>query len=141
MEADDLRIGNWVKDIKKGYVSIHGIEPNWEEVWLNYCHGSGIYKKRIIEIRPIPLTEELLKKCGFQQRPIRNDSYSLCLQEFCIYRNEDTCHFELPNEYGGTGSYVEIKSLHQLQNLYFALTGEELEINLSDEDDRYFTKF
>ncbi len=40
MKANELRIRNWVKDIKKGYVSIDGIEPNWDEVWLNYCHGS-----------------------------------------------------------------------------------------------------
>ena len=129
MKAEELRVGNWVKDIKKGYGFIEAIETNWVAACFNCGFGMGVYKILITEIEPIPLTEELLKKCGFQQRPIRNDSYSLCLQEFCIYRNKDTCHFELPNEYGGTGSYVEIKSLHQLQNLYFALTGEELEMN------------
>lgn len=143
MEADDLRIGNWVKDIKKGYVSIHGIEPNWDEVWLNYCHGSGIYKKRIIDIEPIPLTEELLLKCGFDVRrydynPGDGQTAELVRLTPCGYyqsfRMSKGNNWEYWTYYhcGGDEQVnivdIEIKSLHQLQNLYFALTGKELKI-------------
>ena len=121
MKATEVRIGNYVYDTKG---EINKINLAAIEYLLRYGSSGAC------QVKPIPLTEELLRKCGFQQRPIRNDSYSLFLQEFCIYRNEDTCHFELPNEYGGTGSYIEIKYLHQLQNLYFSLTGEELTITL-----------
>ena len=130
MKADDLRIGNWVKDIKKGYVSIHGIEPNWDEVWLNYCHGSGIYKKRIIEIEPIPLTEELLKKCGFTKVGSNYEKDWLLLH---THLEKQIFDFLLYESSSGKLKATPILYLHRLQNLYFALTGEELEINLEEK--------
>ena len=128
MKADDLRIGNWVKDIKKGYVSIHGIEPNWDEVWLNYCHGSGIYKKRIIEIEPIPLTEELLKKCGFDL-VVKEGNQG----EFRVYQLNEITYNTNHGWWWKHHLTVQPKYIHELQNLFFALTGEELEINLEEK--------
>lgn len=130
MKADDLRIGNWVNDIKKGYVSIDGIEPNWDEVWLNYCHGSGIYKKRIIEIEPIPLTEELLLKCGFSKVGSNYEKDWLLLH---THLERQTFDFLLYESSSRKLKATPILHLHQLQNLYFALTGEELEINLEEK--------
>jgi hypothetical protein len=75
-------------------------------------------------IKPIPLTEEILLKCGFVKGfdnfYRKNKSYMI---EICFFdkgilvTNQSVC-------------LSGIKHLHQLQNLYFALTCKELEINL-----------
>lgn len=76
------------------------------------------------EINPIPLTKELVLKCGFEE-------------EFggIIYYNRNRgIEFNFSSGWcmASIGEYeiTSVKYLHQLQNLYFALTGEDLEINL-----------
>lgn len=66
---------------------------------------------------PIPLTEEWLLKLGFNK-------------EECFYILKGVC---LEDEYDGRyrldgQSDCFIKHVHQLQNLYFALTSVELEV-------------
>lgn len=74
---------------------------------------------KAIEFVPIKLTEEILLKCGFD---IKSVPYH------CINGNVVLYHSKGDFLYKYTG--IEIKHLHQLQNLYFALTGEELEVNI-----------
>ncbi len=64
-------------------------------------------------IKPIPLTEEWLLKFGLMS----------IKTELGFWNNGDAIYFS----YGFEKS-IELKYLHQLQNLYFALTGEELTI-------------
>jgi hypothetical protein len=118
MKANELRIGNWVNSTYLGkYVRIDG----------NDLDGHDYDSE--IGLAPIPLTPEILEKAGFK--------WDANLQQYL--NDKDTAGI-LINVDKGTGSnfYVEfyysflhIKHLHQLlQNLYFALTGDELEINL-----------
>ncbi len=65
-------------------------------------------------IKPIPLTEEWLFK--FRLMSIKT--------ELGFWNNGDAIYFS----YGFEKS-IELKYVHQLQNLYFALTGEELKCN------------
>ena len=72
--------------------------------------------------RPIPLTEEWLIKFGF----VRVGMLTMRLDKFTCYCEEDyTDNFCL-----GDIELFDVvpKYVHQLQNLYFALTGEELTI-------------
>ena len=64
-------------------------------------------------IKPIPLTEEWLLKFGLMS----------IKTELGFWNNGDAIYFS----YGFEKS-IELKYVHQLQNLYFALTGEELTI-------------
>ena len=67
----------------------------------------------------IPLNEDWLKRFG-----VKNDIDVWELTGvFWLQELEDGCFFLGCNS-GWTG--IEIKYVHQLQNLYFALTGEEL---------------
>jgi hypothetical protein len=111
MEAKELRIGNWFKEYDEfrqvTYNTIRYLNNNEDESY-----------------NPIPLTEEILLKAGFE----RNG------EEFIYYERYYTIGIgELFNvAYVGSDKVtVDCKHVHQLQNLYFALTGEELEIDLN----------
>lgn len=124
----ELRIGNLVKcegkirsvdQIGIGLISLIPIEG----ITFDVCQGS--------ELDPIPLTHEILEKAGFVYNKeteyyIRRYSLGADLEInlFCLFINEFTKDFQV--EYYS----MPIKSVHQLQNLFHALTGEELEIKL-----------
>ena len=116
IKANEIRVGNYTL-LQRKICKIDGAHIKWLE--------DGTY----IGHEPIPLTEDILLKCGFVfaedfnawQTPhdfhIRVEDSELKQKKkvFWIYFDEQedhpiTCIFEL----------------HQLQNLYFALTGEEL---------------
>ena len=132
MKSNELRIGNIVKSLvnneefsivdeigHKGalgyYVSLNNQSSY---VWLQHNDRDLVL--------PIPLTEEWLLKFGFEDiTQLDNidfkeyrmiNEYSFCVQFPCGV--EAHCY---------AGNYpIAIKYLHQLQNLYFALTGKEL---------------
>ena len=67
----------------------------------------------------IPITPEILERCGFESNPY-HDRYELGYFHFehCAIRQMIWIE-----------KYPHVNYLHQLQNLYFALTGEELQYN------------
>lgn len=84
-------------------------------------------------IEPIPLTEELLLKCGFTKEYY---GFSCDIVELSYGRflcNDDTDKDKLflsINNAEYTISGVSLKYLHQLQNIYYDLTGKELDVKL-----------
>lgn len=160
MEAKDLRIGNlvlsnnplyrkdWlgkilsILEIKDESVSVVAIDE------LPYAFTGGQFLKYI---DPIPLTEEILLKCGFKKQGLKildfynksiswNETFkeiSLSIQQGNQYVYLREQNDELPNDRMAdniicifNGDIHGKLYLHQLQNLYFALTNTELEINL-----------
>ena len=79
------------------------------------------------EVEPIPLTEEWLMRFGFDKVLPRNDKmYYRLNDDFVIEENNV---FLLGDDaFEMLKLRRKIKYVHQLQNLYFALTGEELTI-------------
>lgn len=90
------------------------------------CFVEDILSDRIY---PIPLTEELLLKCGFKK--INHISgYSFFSME---RNNKNGANIDIYKSYSTVGSNTSvphIQFLHQLQNIYFALTGKELEVTI-----------
>lgn len=93
------------------------------------------------EINPIPLTKDLLLQCGFDILVGRScyswvdKIYSTPDANLVLYCKNNSYRFA--REMFGIDGWklVDVNGynfiyLHQLQNLYFALTGEDLEINL-----------
>lgn len=110
IKASELRIGNWV---------LAGGEPfevNPDVIAVIYNEGGRV------EYNPIILTHELVIKAGFW----RYGAGSFAKNKIWIVYASGTYFFEVGDITIGRG----IMYLHQLQNLYYALTGEELEINL-----------
>jgi hypothetical protein len=131
MKATELRIGNTIES------SIGG---EWYEVAVttdtiyNFINDFDVFNKFN---RPIPLSEDILLRLGFVRI---NHSWSLNdgSENYHYEINGNERHFLLyfngrqfsAND-GKLSSfrYENNKHLHQLQNLYFALTGTELTLN------------
>lgn len=130
MKATELRIGNLVtQNGFLGYVySIKSAEPRvnkrYSDKEIITLFDNGLTVVTIEDIKPIPLTEEWLLNFGFE----------LINNEFFKSRNSEICLFWTVNKNKMIPEYNEkrlitgydFKYFHQLQNLYFALTGEEL---------------
>lgn len=114
MRAQDLRIGNLVNE--------YGIPTIIDSRMLQGIESANEGNKIIIDLSYIPLTEEWLLKFGFYKNI---DTELFEKSGFQIDFSVIKCHFYLPN-YGDW--YNELEFVHQLQNLYFALTGEELSL-------------
>jgi hypothetical protein len=93
----------------------------------------------VTSLKPIPLTEELLLKCGFEwdgswlQLELPYARWHIAFWGGVIDKMSIRQYkppYDNPNvvEIGFASNYTEY--LHQLQNLYFALTGQELNIEL-----------
>ena len=136
MKANELRIGNLVfNDYLKVNKYIVGIFDN--EIWLSNTDELDQNQRSNVEsINGIPLTEQILLKCGFEsyktyllRKKINDDFYLIFSPKdtrplYCILRmyNDDMDMLQECN------NIVDCNYLHQLQNIYFALTGEELEL-------------
>ena len=152
MVANELRIGNWVK-IKEEFSSDRDFPLETLEFQIEgFNDGSNRYEegaKQIlfwniknkvfgttssgsydIECEPILLTEEWLLKFGFIKAKFSSEywsHYSLIngWNVALSHHTEESSGVNKDLVYWGD-NYVELKYVHQLQNLYFALTGEEL---------------
>lgn len=122
MKATELRIGNIVL-LDDEEITLTGIKGN-TVFWKDGFDMTGLTGA---EIKPIPLTEEWLLKFGF--KPIDERGYS---KEIVNKKDNYEYNFVLSKVDDGYDNDVclyTIKYVHQLQNLYFALTGKELIIN------------
>ena len=123
----EIRVGNWLEWNKKPF-KVCAIFRNVTE--------NELWAKDNNELHPIPLTEEILLKFGFKKyRNIgcydtdkdafffESDKISLTIDFILSSSN----HYYRSTPVDGA---IPLKYLHQLQNLVFSVTGEELEINL-----------
>lgn len=135
MEANELRIGNkiWrpccydeVVEVREngiiGIVSLRGL--------LTYG-----------EIKPIPVTEELLLKIGFKEKRNgylhyrdNNDELSIKFGLGYVFVNHANLIFNpedvTETNYSSSLEFPNTIHLHTLQNIWHLLTGKELEIEL-----------
>ena len=114
--VQELRIGNWynLKNIVNGEISPYQF-TNYAD-YLDF----GYYGE------PIPLSQDILEKCGFEWGKNIN-IYKLKIDE-----DELEYNWGQFGEFTWNGMFIPShpKYLHQLQNLYSALTNKELVINL-----------
>lgn len=119
MVAAELRIGNAVFNSRENKVQIVNLF-----ILDSLIKGSNEY-------RPIELTEEWLLKFGFNTdyKPgyigidINNSDFVLTNP---LKMGDWQTNFAFQFETGNVPKFKQIEYVHQLQNLYFALNGEEL---------------
>lgn len=147
MKANELRLGNYLT-IAVGPIGLNNFycveridETSVNLSRLTIDESIYTYKRAIWEVNPIILTEGLILKLGFERIEKRQCS--------AIYRRRTFLNVLGKYEYFSIGSldqrkttkrpeshryyYLgdstpDIEYVHQLQNLYFAITGKELKV-------------
>ena len=149
IQARELRIGNIVQigDLTRGTTTVcvnasHVFEVtliSYLQVHIHQIHNQGFGTVFYNELSPIPLTPELLEKCcGFKKAT-----------EY-IYDHKSGIIFDAPNDWNNPNNYpigidcsrslygfnpeqiiIRTLTLHDLQNKFYSITGEELEVDLT----------
>ena len=130
INANELRIGNYVSD----YHASDSFMGKVKTLTHNRCYY-GNFHSSYKDLKPIPLTEEILLKCGFKIREItvlgatqkhysdfRNIAIELLSDEYFM--------LGLHRGYETIEPIRRVKYVHELQNLIYALTNEELQVEL-----------
>jgi len=132
MRAQELRIGNYVnvpradqspfridafEYLSEKFIKVAMIHPEYGEDF----HPLTWYGN---DLTPIPLTEELLLKCGFEKSST-HFVYNIDKYKCIILMPDNNRGFYLCD----TDVDIDFHYLHTLQN-FFALTNQELKINL-----------
>jgi hypothetical protein len=131
INENELRINNWVYALKATPSPIQVSFNKDFEIWKTYDYD------------PIPITPKILEKCGFKK------SLHPKLDKNCWSKNFGDLEFIISNkifldvytkynpsyevryfDYNFITTKKGINYVHQLQNLYFAITGKELEVKL-----------
>ncbi len=123
MNLQELRLGNYIRhNVKDDNGNF--CEPNEasmdEDDMLHFLGGVGIQQEEFISI-----TENWLLKCGFT----RDDEwtpYRLKINSILHLQGNAFNQVALANEKNIEVGSIRFEYVHQLQNFWFALTGEEL---------------
>lgn len=134
IKANELRLGNLItKHFENGKGEIELVTSRT----IFDCHANPTGK---FSYSGIPLTPEILKKCGAEEDTfwwgdgIEGFHIFTGLEDIeridIKFGSEDNDRFDLDAVWIGQQDLVKVcQYLHQLQNLYFALSGKELNID------------
>jgi hypothetical protein len=150
MKANELRIGNYIykkihkKDISLEVVEVLSINSSFDVLDVKNIGGYITEQCPLKDFEPIPLTEEWLLKFGFKVKDrksnLNTDIFYIPTFEidYCLFYTDFRLDYGLYVEYTDSPFPEDdeklypiifgIKYVHQLQNLLYSLTGEELTI-------------
>lgn len=147
INANELRIGNLVHTSHKEQIGIGGVMnqemelSGWEKQCVIVSYGGDFYKPE--EIYPIPLSKQWLSKFQFKYLKVKGISsleeshnegdthtWDLLVNEndivdrftFSLVKWGEQDYFTFSNQW----LRVKVTTVHQLQNLFFSITGQEL---------------
>lgn len=126
MKIEELRVGNMLNyDTAEGDVVVTKVD--WQDLkWLTDDPKgfNSVYT-------PIPITADWLERLGLKLT-YEGNYYKKYDHPVNLYFGYDIFKKRPERVARYYGNYIKIEYVHQLQNLYFALTGEELSVNLTD---------
>ena len=117
INTNEIRVGNWLSTSENGWGVVKSIGKT-----IMVAHALGVRGYYPEQLFPIEVDLDLLPPCGFQPHE-------------AMYKHKKR---DVYLKYYGTGDVAlataddaeECSYMHQLQNLYFDITGELLEANL-----------
>ncbi len=146
IQTTELRKGNWYQSEHSGrfdsikvaegvyYIQVNSIGSYCVNDWQDMGAGGRV---ECNDIMPIPLTEEILLKCGFKkvddvQEAFSGTSFtSYCFIGFQLALVDDKWKLWIEVEDGFYNwAWTQLDYVHELQNLYYALNKKELEVAL-----------
>lgn len=132
IDIRDLAIGNWVYDGDRTQFPMYVIGLDINDVYLNFESNEGdVWESSYEDLCGIPLTEELLEKMGFYLNKLwwrkHEEGYVVDVSVGLAYvqiekwangriHSRCTCH--------------GVRFVHELQNLFWNITKQELKIKL-----------
>ena len=125
LKSSDFRIGNYLQDTSCNLMTINTLSTELNYTYsCDYVNLPKIDKDGDGNIEPIPLNEEWLLKFRFDDKTVLEfvDRYFIG-GEFSIDYNRVHKYYRFNVGYEFN---IQIDNVHELQNLYFALTNEEL---------------
>lgn len=136
ISAKDLRVGNIheIDGLDIPREGIHAVRVGGKAFASITGYGIHLVETGGMEFKPIELTEEWLRKLGFEAKSI------IWVDKWVfekVYRLNQIQVDELESEncwaFGkvtrdNSGYITSMKYVHELQNLVYAITGEELEV-------------
>lgn len=132
MKANELRIGNWVSHENENDKFYFRVEEITEK-GINVTHNGGRWFLGYNKIEPITVTREILFKSGFFIQDTKfweswmktfRHSYPVTV---LFVKKGKTEHWSYVPDIQINMS-VDFNYLHQLQNIVFTVTGQELDI-------------
>jgi hypothetical protein len=111
---NELRIGNflqWKSEIPNNYFNVKSIEAEYD--WYEECEG-------------VLITKEWLLKLGFEQNEILQLKFDEYSKGFITLGKVVSGEELYQLIYDGKCFLTFVQYVHQLQNLYFVVTGKEL---------------
>ena len=131
INTNELMLGNWVEyatgiNGDKRSIPMYVKAIFRDEVYLDFEGNDGdVWEEKEENLLGIPITEELLEKCGFKkiegERSYRIDDAVI------IYGVPSTkCWMIRMFAFGK----IPVFDIHELQNAYFMLTNKHLEVKL-----------
>lgn len=132
IKAGDIMIGNYIRDIwsENGFFKV--TELRKDKVFYGNC-----FKAKYEDVRPIRLTEDILINAGFKidsnknyWLPLDLDKYIDLIPSEGFYYPQIVQDPEMSMQDESVVSLNRISSLHELQNLFKILTGNDLKIQV-----------
>lgn len=120
--AKELRIGNYLNYQGK-IIKVEGIHNR--TIYHSDRQFDQVGVENYITFEPIPLTEEWLLRFGFIRKYVSHTPY--ILNDISIYPT-DANFYNIVYYKGVKIDDIILKSVSQLQNLYFSLTNNELKL-------------
>jgi hypothetical protein len=133
INVSELRLGNYILQKSEGRIAT---------VRCTYQHFELVSREGTRDLYPVVLKAEILEECGFSENP----DYPLLpgAREFLLTlaipgsnKNELRAYIKSNKEcfgratLNGLPASANFYHLHQLQNIYFALTGKEMMMKIT----------
>ncbi|MDR6548523.1 hypothetical protein J2810_004613 [Chryseobacterium rhizosphaerae] len=128
VEPKDYRVGN--KILEDTTIYNYGTTKTYRNIeFSDFAVRDKDWSDHWDMIKPIEITPDWLLKCGFEKYVYRTfEGFLLNFQNYRLVFFQNVMHFGIVDLSFGNVKVMNIKYVHQLQNLFFALTGIEMYI-------------
>ena len=121
--ANELRIGNYAR---------HGVDGVYE---MTYERFRAMLRIRDRDLKPIPISEDWMLEFGAEKEIYEegSDGYYLVIRRekfSIIWESDDNVYCDISE------NVFKLKYVHTMQNVYYALEGEELKIDRYDKNNK-----